>query len=330
MPMPPDETMQAAVCTAYGPPETLVVARLPIPQPLSGQVRVRIRAASVSAADRRIRALDMPYGYGLAGRLAFGWRRPRQPILGGDFSGVIDAVGPGVKGFQAGDEVLGMTGMRLGCHAQFCCLNPEGRLLAKPGQVSHEVAAAALFGGSAARDFLCRAGLREGEAILIAGASGAVGSAAVQLASSLKATVTAVCSRRNAAWVAALGAQRLIDSAESVWLKQGEAFDVVLDATGTLNWPRVRPWLRPDGRFLALASGLPDALRSPWVAATSRQRIVAGPAGESLKDMQALMQAMQDGTFAPHIDAVYPLGRIRDAHRHVDSGHKRGSVIVTP
>lgn len=328
--MPLVETMPAAVCTAYGPPETLVLARLPIPQPRNGQVRVHIHAATVSAADRRIRAMDMPPGFRLAGRLAYGWRRPRQPVLGGDFSGVIDAVGVGVTGFQPGDEVVGMTGMRMGCHAGFCCLNPVGRVLAKPASLSHETAVAALFGGTAALDFLRRADLREGERILIVGASGAVGSAAVQWASLLGAHVTAVCAGRNAAWVAPLGAARVIDRTRHHWPDRGEMFDVVLDATGTLDWARVRPWLPPEGRFLALAGGLPDVLRAPWVAATSRQRIIAGPARERIPDMQSLMQATADGRFTPHIDAVYPLGRIRDAHRHVDSGHKRGSVIVTP
>ncbi|MCA1926613.1 MAG: NAD(P)-dependent alcohol dehydrogenase [Thiobacillus sp.] len=328
--MSPPETMQAAVCTAYGPPETLVLVRLPVPRPRDGQVRVRIHAATVSAADRRIRSLDMPAGLRLAGRLAFGWRRPRQPVLGGDFSGVIDAVGAGVTGFQPGDEVAGMTGVRMGCHAGFCCLHPEGRVLAKPANLSHETAVAALFGGTAAVDFLRRAGLQEGERILIVGASGAVGSAAVQWASRLGAHVTAVCSGRNAAWVAPLGAARVIDYTRQDWPGRGAVFDVVLDATGTLDWLRVRPWLQPKGRFLSLAGGLKDMLRAPWVAATSRQRIVAGPAGERLSDMQLLMRAAADGSFAPHIDAVYPLERIRDAHRHVDSGRKRGSVIVTP
>jgi NADPH:quinone reductase-like Zn-dependent oxidoreductase len=328
--MPQVETMLAAVCTAYGPPETLVLARLPVPQPRSGQVRIRIHAATASAADRRIRAMDMPPGFRLAGRLAFGWRRPRQPVLGGDFSGVIDAVGAGVTGFRPGDEVVGMTGIRMGSHAQFCCLHPEGRVLAKPANLSHETAVAALFGGTAALDFLRRADMQEGERILIVGASGAVGSAAVQWASQAGAHVTAVCSGRNAVWVAPLGATRLIDRTRHIWPDADETFDVVLDATGTLDWARVRPWLQPGGRFLALAGGLLDVLRAPWVAATRRQRIIAGPAREHIPDMQLLMQATADGTFTPHIDAVYPLGRIRDAHRHVDSGHKRGSVIVTP
>lgn len=321
--------MLAAVCTAYGPPETLVVARLPVPQPQNGQVRVRIHAASVSAADRRIRKLDMPPGFGLAGRLAYGWRRPRQPVLGGDFSGVIDKVGVGVTGFRPGDEVVGMTGMRMGCHAEFCCLNPEGRLLAKPAHLSHETAVAALFGGTTALDFLRRADLREGENILIVGASGAVGSAAVQWASHLGANVTAVCSGRNAGWVAPLGATRLIDHTRHNWPNPEDVFDVVLDATGTLDWDRVRPWLQLSGRFLALAGGLQDVLRAPWVAATSRQRIIAGPARECISDMQLLMQATAGGTFTPRVDAVYPLACIRHAHRHVDTGRKRGSVIVT-
>lgn len=329
--MPPNpDTMQAAVCTRYGPPETLVVTKQPVPQPAAGQIRIRVCAASVSAADRRIRAQDLPYGYGLIGRLVFGWSRPRQAILGGDLSGVVDAVGAGVDRFKPGDEVVALTGMGLGCHAGYRCVNASGVVARKPPGLAHETAAAALFGGSAALDFLRRAQLRAGDELLVVGASGAVGSAAVQWAAALGVRVTAVCSARNAAWVAGLGAARVIDYTRQSVPNAGETFEAVLDATGMLNWPRVRAWLRPDGRFLALSSGLPDALRAPWVAARSRQRIVAGPARERAEDLQTLMQALLDGRFTPRIDAVYSFARIRDAHRHVDTGRKRGSVIVVP
>lgn len=329
--MPPNpDTMRAAVCTRYGPPETLVVTKQPVPQPGAGQLRIRVCAASVSAADHRIRAHDFPVGYGLIGRVVFGWSGPRQAILGGDLSGVVDAVGEGVDRFKPGDEVVALTGMGLGCHADYRCVKAAGAVCVKPIRLTHETAAAALFGGSAALDFLRRAKLAAGDALLVVGASGAVGSAAVQWAATMGVRVTAVCSARNADWVAGLGASRLIDYTRQSGPKPGETFDAVLDATGTVNWPRARVWLRPAGRFLALASGLPDALRAPWVAVSSRQRIVAGPAAERAEDLHTLMQAVADGRFTPRVDAVYPLARIRDAHRHVDTGRKRGSVIVVP
>lgn len=328
--------MRAAVCTRYGPPETLVLTRLPVPQPGAEQMRVRVHAASVSAADRRLRARDFPPGYGLIGRLVFGWASPRHPVLGGDLSGVVDAVGAGVTRFRLGDEVVALTGMRMGSHAEYCCVKAAGAVCLKPAQVTHETAAAALFGGSAALDYLRRARLGAAETILIVGASGAVGSAAVQWARHLGARVTAVCRPQHADWLAGLGAERMVDSSRQPWAIQGSRFDVLLDATGTFDWPRARNWLQPAGRFLSLAGGLTEALRAPWVALTRRERIVTGPAAEQAADVCTLMQALVNGTLTPHLDAVYPLARIRDAHRHADRGRqpgsagKRGSVIVLP
>lgn len=322
------EFMRAALCTRYGPPETLVLTQLPVPQPRRGEIRVRVRAAPVSAGDRRLRARDFPLGYGLLGRLVFGWSRPRHAVLGGALSGVVDAVGEGVTRFRPGDEVVALTGLRMGSHADYCCVNAAGAVCNKPAQLTHENAAAVLFGGAAALDYLRRAGLKTGESILIVGASGAVGSIAVQWAHHLGAQVTAVCRAHHAAWVAGLGAARWVDAAKLPWPTHGSRFDVVLDTTGTLNWAHARAGLQPAGRFLALAGGLPDALRAPWVAATSRQRVVTGPASERADDLATLMQALVDGDLTPHIDAVYPLARIRDAHRHAENGPKRGSVIV--
>lgn len=323
-------SMRAALCLDYGPPEMVCIARLPRPVPKPDEILIRVCASTVSSADRRIRALDLPYGYGFIGRLVFGWSRPRQAILGGDLSGVVEAVGDAVQIFRVGDEVVAMTGMGGGCHAEYRCVKAADAVAAKPAGLAHEVAAAAVFGGTAALDFLRRANLCAREEVLVIGASGAVGSAAVQWAHRIGARVTAVCSTRNADWVAGLGAERLVDYMRQRWPEPGETYDVVLDTTGTVDWPRARPWLRKTGRFLALAGGLPDALRAPWVAVRSRQRIVVGPASERAEDIRTLMLAVQEGGFTPRVDAVYPLQRIRDAHRHVDTGRKRGSVIVAP
>ena len=330
------ETMRAVVCTRYGPAETLVLTRLPVPPVGPSQIRVKVHAASVSAGDRRLRARDFPTGYGLIGRLAFGWTRPRRAVLGGDLSGVIDAVGAGVTRFRLGDEVVALTGMRMGSHAEYCCVNAAGAVCFKPPLLSHERAAAALFGGAAALDYLRRARLGAGETLLVVGASGAVGSAAVQWAYHLGARVTAVCRPEHADWITGLGAEQMVDGSRQPWPIDASRFDVLLDATGTFDWPRARSWLQPEGRFLSLAGGLSDALRAPWLALTQRERIVTGPAAEKSEDICTLMQALVDGTLTPHIDAVYPLARIRDAHRHADRGRqpgsagKRGTVIVLP
>lgn len=190
--------------------------------------------------------------------------------------------------------------------------------------------------GEALRTDPTLAPLTAAETILIVGASGAVGSAAVQWARHLGARVTAVCRAQHADWLAGLGAERMVDSSRQPWEIQRSRFDVLLDATGTFDWPRARNWLQPAGRFLSLAGGLTEALRAAWVALTRRERIVTGPAAEQAADVCTLMQALVNGTLTPHLDAVYPLARIRDAHRHADRGRqpgsagKRGSVIVLP
>lgn len=317
--------MRAAVVDRYGPPEVVRVEEVPRPTPGRGEVRVRVRAAAVTSGDARIRAARFPPGFAVPARLAFGITRPRRAVLGGTFSGVVDAVGPRVEGVAPGDEVCGMTGTKLGTHAEEVLVAAD-RLVALPEGVSHTDAAGLLFGGTTARHFLRRAGAGPGRSVLVNGASGAIGTNAVQLAHLQGATVTGVTSAANAALVAGLGADRTIDhTVVDITGPEGidEQFDVVLDAVGNLSIASGRRLLRPGGVLVLAVAGLGEVLRA-------RGDVVAGSAPERVDDMAHLVGLVAAGELTVVIDECWDLDAIVEAHRRVDSGHKRGNVVVVP
>jgi NADPH:quinone reductase-like Zn-dependent oxidoreductase len=224
--------MRAAVIDRYGPPEVVQVVEVPRPVPADGEVLIRVVAAAVTSGDARIRAARFPPGFALPARLAFGIRRPRRAVLGSSLSGIVETTAPGVDTFAPGDQVCAMTGTRMGAHAEYVAV-PVGRLARKPTSVTHEDAAGLLFGGTAALYFLRdRASFAPGSSVLVNGASGAVGTNAVQLAHHLGATVTAVTSAANAELVTDLGAERVIDHQQTDITALTERFDVVLDTVG--------------------------------------------------------------------------------------------------
>ena len=325
----PDLYMKAIVHERYGPPEVLHAKQLPQPQPKPNEVLIRIHATTVASADRRVRSLDVPLGFGLFSRLFFGITRPRRAILGAELAGVVEAIGRDVTRFAVGDPVFGIDGVRMGGYAQFKCMPQDGALARKPANLSFEEAAALAFGGTTALDFFRRGKLRQGESVLINGASGGVGCAAVQLASDLGAKVTGVCSAANADLVRSLGASHVIDYTRTDFTRNGKTYDVIVDAVGTALYSRSKASLTPDGRLLLVAATLPQMLHIPWVAMTSRHRIVAGPAAERSEDLALLAKLAEVGRFTPVIDRRYAFDEMADAHRYVDSGHKRGNVVVT-
>ena len=315
--------MPAAVVQRYGPPESAEIQQLPVPTPGRGELLVRVRAAAVTSGDARIRAASFPPGFGPLARLALGLRRPRRPVLGGTFSGEVVALGPGVEGFGIGDEVAGMTGARLGTHAAYVVARP-GATAHKPAAVSHEDAAGVLFGGSTALDYLRgKGGLRAGQSVLVVGASGAVGSNAVQLAHRAGADVTGVCSGRNAALVRDLGAARVIDHTVTDLATVTDQFDIVLDAVGVLGLRDADRLLTPDGRLLLAVATLGQTL-------SARGRVKAGPAQESAEAFAELLALVDSGELRVLIQEVLPLAEISAAYRIVDSGRKVGNVVVTP
>lgn len=316
-------TMRAAVVDGYGPPEVVRVVEVPRPVPRAHEVLVQVASAAVTSADARIRAARFPPGFGLLARAAFGLTGPRRPVLGSAFAGVVAAVGTDVGGLAPGDHVCGMMGMAFGAHAEFVAIN-AARLARTPRGVSDDDAAGVLFGGTAALYFLRdKAHVGPGTTVLINGASGAVGTNAVQLAKHFGATVTAVTSARHARLVTQLGADRVVDCATTAVGALAERFDVVLDAVGNLTRESGARLLTDRGVLVLAVASLGDTVRA-------RGRVVAGSAPERVADYDTLLRLVADGALTVVIEQTVDLDHIVDAYRLVDGGHKRGNVLVRP
>lgn len=313
-------TMRAAVVRRYGPAETVGIERVPTPAPSRGQVQVRVAAAGVTSGDARIRGARFPAGFGALARLAFGVRRPRRPVLGGTFAGTVTAVGAGVTTLKPGDRVCGMTGARLGTHAEVLVTDAR-RGVRVPDGVSDDDAAGVLFGGTTALHFLRKARCGPGQRVLVNGGSGGVGTNAIQLARHLGAHVTAVSSQTDL--VTSLGAEDVIDYTATPLTDVDRTFDIVLDTVGTLTPRTGRRLLAPGGRLVLVVAGLRDTL-------AARAPVIAGTAPERPEDIAHLLRLVDAGELQVVHDRAYPLDEIAAAYRLVDGGHKRGNVIVHP
>lgn len=275
-----------------------------------------------------MRAANFPPGFGLIARLMFGWRRPKQPVLGVDVAGVVEAVGSDVRDFRVGEEVFGMSGTRMGAHAELCALSTKGCIAKKPSELSFEHAAALTFGGTTALDFYRRAKLARGERVLVNGASGSVGVAAVQIAKHMGAHVTAVCSARNAELVRGLGADEVIDYNTREFADGTSKWDVVMDTVGNAGYPRSKRALADGGRLLLVLGTLGDLFTAPWYTLTSRHKVIAGPVEERREYVETLAELAREGRIRAVIDEEFSLDHIAEAHALVDTGRKRGSVVV--
>lgn len=322
------DTMKAAVYERYGAPEVVTLRELPRPTPGPSEVLIRIHATTVSSGDWRARSLAMPAGFGALGRLVFGMRKPRQPILGTEFSGRIVAIGEAVSRFKVGDEVFGFPGAAMGAHAEYRTMPEDGFLTIKPPNLSHVEAAALSFGGMTALRYLRQARLAACERIAINGASGAVGVAAIQLAKHFGAHVTAISSSANLELSRSLGADVVVDYAREDFTSGGHRYDVILDAAGTAPFSRIRDSLTAGGRFIPVLGSLSDLLLAPIRNATGQGRTVAGVVRSQPGDSGFLAQLAAIGAYRAVIDRQYDFDQIVEAHRYVDTGRKRGSVVV--
>ncbi|MEI2809307.1 MAG: NAD(P)-dependent alcohol dehydrogenase [Nocardioides sp.] len=315
--------MRAAVYREYGAPSVVSVQELDRPVPRADEVLVRVRATTVNSGDARLRSSRFPRGFGLPAKLIFGFRRPRRPVLGGVFSGVIEEIGGGASGFSVGDEVAGMNGAAMGCHAEYVVVKAK-RVARKPAAVGHREAAAALFGGTTALTFVRdQANVSERSRVLVNGAAGSVGTAAVQLARHLGGEVTGVCGPANADRVRSAGAARIIDYTRTPLSSVDDSFDLVVDTVGNLGVDGGRRLLAPGGRLALVAADLSNTLRA-------RGDAVAGVAKESAANFADVLALVESGALTPVISDVLPLDRIREAHAVVDSGHKVGNIVIEP
>ncbi|MDH4225249.1 MAG: NAD(P)-dependent alcohol dehydrogenase [Deltaproteobacteria bacterium] len=325
--------MKTIVCTKYGPPEVLQIKETAKPAPKDNEILIKVFATTVTAADFRVRSFTVPPAFWLPARIMFGLGKPRKPfsVLGTELAGEVEAAGKDVRRFKPGDPVFGTTDSHFGAYAEYVCMPEDGLVETKPANLSYEAAAAIPFGGRASLHFLRKGNVRQGQKILIYGASGCLGTYAVQLAKVFGAEVTGVCSGANLDLVQSLGADRVIDYTKEDFSKSGEIYDVVFDTVGKSSFSACMRSLGKEGTYMNTVvvplSG--HWCRMKWASITTRRKMIGGETGKQMEYLTFLKELVEAGKIKPVIDRCYPFEQIVEAHRYVDKGHKKGSVVVT-
>jgi NADPH:quinone reductase-like Zn-dependent oxidoreductase len=320
--------MKAVSCTKYGAPDVLQLVELPVPTPQSGEVLVRIHATTVTAAD-----LMMRTGLPVVGRLYLGLRRPSKPVFGFDFAGEVVALGPDVTAFKVGQRVFGGT-TNLGCYAEYACIKADDVILEIPDGITYEQAAPVAGSAITVWNFLKgQANLQAGQKVLIYGASGGLGTYAVQIAKALGAEVTAVCSTNNVEWVKALGADHVVDYTQQSFVQQGAFYDIIFDTVSKCTFGECKSALTKKGIYLAAVLTFPLLLRMLFGGLLGSKKVKVSATGmlkanirlDYLKEITKLMQA---GKMHSVIDRQMPLAAVAEAHSYVAQGRKKGNLVV--
>jgi NADPH:quinone reductase-like Zn-dependent oxidoreductase len=323
--------LKAILHTQYGPPDLLRLTEVATPAPKDHEVLVAIRATTVSTADCNVRNFTFVTRSMLPiAKLMFGIRKPwKARILGTELAGDVERVGKAVTRFKAGDRVVASTGAAGGGHGQYACVPEAGAVAIKPDSLTWEQAVAIPFGAHTALYFLQNLGkIRAGQDVLIIGASGAIGSAGVQLAKHFGAKVTGVCSAANVELVRGLGADSVIDYTREDFTKRGTTYDLIFDVVGATSFDRCQSSLKPNGVFLQNIMELSDVGRMLWTSITGGKKIKGGVALPNLANMRRIIAVAEAGTLRPVIDRSYPLERIAEAFTYVERGHKKGNVVI--
>jgi NADPH:quinone reductase-like Zn-dependent oxidoreductase len=316
--------MKAAVIHKYGPADVVAIEEVEKPTPKANQILVRVAATAVNASDSRIRGAKFPKGFAPFARLAFGITKPRKKVLGSCFSGVVESAGSDVTEFADGDEVCGMSGLSMGAHAEFVLVNAKKAVVKKPENVSHEDAAGIVFGGTTALYFLRdKAHLQEGQSILINGASGAIGTNAIQIAKNFGAHVTALTSSKNAELARSLGADDVIAYDQENVNDTDKKFDAILDAVGNISISDGQKLLKDNGKLLMAVATLGQMLSFNKFA-------VSGTSPEKKANVEQLIQMLSEGKLKAVVSESLPLSDIAKAYEIVDSGRKVGNIVLTP
>ena len=322
--------MKAIVHTKYGPPDELQLLEVEKPVPGDNEVLIKMHATTVTTTDCNARNFTfVPQSFMFFARIMFGFKKPRIKILGIDLAGVIEAIGKDVKLFKAGDHVFGSPGTKFGGHAEFVCVPENGALAIKPADLSWEKAAAISLAGNTALFFIRDlAKIQPGQTILIHGASGAIGTYAVQLAKYYGAVVTGVCSGINAALVKSLGADKVIDYTIEDFTKSDEKYDFVFGVVGKTTFAQCKGLLKPNGIYLENMMEVKDFLKVLWTSIVGGKKIKGGVSAERAENLNFFVELIESGKLKPVIDKVYPLARTAEAFHYVEQGHKKGNVVI--
>jgi len=330
--------MKAIVYIEYGAPEVLKMKEVEKPIPKDNEVLVRVHASSINYGDIMARnfknlpssKFNMPLPLLLPTRIAFGLRKPKKTILGNEFSGEIEAVGNKVIKFKKGDQVFGYRGQSMGTYAEYVCLPEKRDIAIKPSNMSYEEAAAAPYGALMALSLLKKVSIQPGDKVLINGASGGIGTGAVQLAKALYgATVTGVCSTSRMEFVKALGVDKVIDYTKEDFTKNGETYDLILDILGKSSFSQCKNSLNKTGRYLLASFKLKQIVQMMWTKFFSHKKVKCALAIGKPDDLSYIKELIEEGKFKSIIDKSFPLEQAADAHRYIEEGHKKGQIVIT-
>jgi NADPH:quinone reductase-like Zn-dependent oxidoreductase len=320
--------MKAIVATKYGSPEVLELREVAKPTPKDDEVLVRVHTTTVTAGDSRVRSFTVPPSAWLPARLTLGLRKPKKAIPGMVLAGEVESVGKEVSRFTKGDQVYAYDITRLSTYAEYACVSERNALALKPSTATYEEAAAIPFGAITALYFLRKGKIRSGQRVLIYGASGSVGTFAVQLAKYFGAEVTGVCGTTNVDLVKSLGADRVIDYTKADFSRHGETFDIIFDTVGKSSLPDCLRLLKKEGSYLQAVAGPAQLVQMRWASMRSGKTLLGGTAVPKTADLIYLNELIEAGKIKPVIDRCYPLEQMVEAHRYVDQGHKKGNVVI--
>ncbi|MGB8958446.1 MAG: NAD(P)-dependent alcohol dehydrogenase [Candidatus Aminicenantales bacterium] len=330
--------MKAMVCMKYGPPEVLQLKEVKKPIPKNNEILIKVHATPVSFGDTLVRHFNvisprkfhMPFLFWLVGKIYFGFRKPKIPILGSEFSGEVESVGKDVNRFSKGDPVFGYRGPRMGAYAEYLCMPENGVVAPKPANMSYEEAASVPYGAIMALNVLRKANLQPGQKILVNGASGGIGPAVVQLARShFGAIVTGVCSTPRLEYVRSLGAEKVIDYTREDFINSGETYDCIVDILGKSSFARCQRSLKPNGRCFFVSFKMRQVFQMLWTSMSGGRKAVCVVSNEKAEDLTFLKDLIEAGEIKTIIDRCFPLEQAADAHRYVEQGHKKGNIVIT-
>jgi NADPH:quinone reductase-like Zn-dependent oxidoreductase len=328
--------MKAIVYTKYGPPDVLHLAEVAKPAPQEDEVLVKVRASSVSYGDVAARnfahisprQFNMPSLFWLLARFSFGFRKPKNPILGIEFAGTVEAVGAHVSRFRPGDSVFGYRGQAMGCYAEYLCMPAEGMLAPMPQQLSFAQAVVVPYGALTALTLLRRLNIQPGQRVLVNGASGRIGAFALQIAKHLGANVTGVCGTERLNYVAALGADYVIDYTREDFTRGGQPYDLIIDVLGRSSFAACQRVLTPTGIYFPVSFKLPAVWQMLRTRRASGRRVHLGISDEKPADMATIGTMLEAGTLKAMVDRWFSLEEAADAHRYYESGSRAGNVAI--